>query len=76
MDVEELKTYYTKPSNNVNKHSIDFILGYKHDDSKTETDSQTRHGDDSDDEVDGHSKTDTRRTQGKTRIPFTGSQAA
>ena len=76
MDVDELKTYYTKPNNNVNKHSIDFILGYKHDDTKTETDSQTRREDDSDDEVDRHSKTDTRRTQGKTRSPYTRSLAA
>ena len=76
MDVDELKTYYTKPSNNVNKHSIDFILGYNHDDSKTDTDSPTRREDDSDDEVDRHSQKDTRGTQGKIRSPYTGRLAA
>ena len=35
MDVEQLKSYYIKPS--TNKYSIDFILGYKHERTEVDT---------------------------------------
>ena len=38
MDIAKLKSYYVKP--NVNKYSIDFILGYKNDQSKAERQSE------------------------------------
>ena len=44
MDIAKLKSYYVKP--NVNNYSIDFILGYKSDQNKAESQSDVNVKDD------------------------------